>query len=54
MDVMNVMKCSVSISPGATHHLVQDYLRYYGYGDTLQAYDRGAGLVESTTSTSGR
>ncbi|KAL3159307.1 hypothetical protein ABBQ32_011261 [Trebouxia sp. C0010 RCD-2024] len=47
-------KQSVSISPGATHHLVQDYLRYYGYGDTLQAYDRGAGLVESTTSTSGR
>lgn len=48
------MKCSVPISPGATHQLVQDYLKYYGYGETLQAYDRAAGLADPTASTSGR
>ena len=45
---------SVSISAGATHQVVQDYLKYYGYGDTLQAFDQAAGLADSIASTSGR
>ena len=46
--------CSVPISPGATHQIVQDYLRYYGYGETLQAFDQAAGLCEPQASPSGR
>lgn len=46
--------CSVSISPGATHQIVQDYLKYYGYGDTLHAFDQAAGLTDPVASTSGR
>ncbi len=46
--------CSVSISPGATHQIVQDYLKYYGYGDTLEAFDQAAGLTDPVASTSGR
>ena len=49
-----MMDCSVSISSGATHQLVQNYLRYYGYGDTLQAFDTAAGLTGPVASTSGR
>lgn len=45
---------SVSISPGHTHHIVQDYLRHYGYADTLHAFDQAAGLNDSVASTSGR
>lgn len=45
---------SVSISPGATHQIVQDYLKYYGYGDTLHAFDQAAGLTDPVASTSGR
>ena len=52
------MSCSVCISAGATHQIVQDYLLYYGYGDTLQAFDQAAGLTDGLTdpvaSTSGR
>jgi len=44
----------VSISPGATHQIVQDYLKYYGYGDTLHAFDQAAGLTDPVASTSGR
>jgi len=44
----------VTISPSATHQIVQDYLKYYGYGDTLQAFDQAAGLTEPAASTSGR
>jgi hypothetical protein len=46
--------CSVPISPGATHQIVQDYLKYYGYGDTLHAFDQAAGLTDPVASTSGR
>ena len=44
----------MSISPGATHQIVQDYLKYYGYGDTLHAFDQAAGLTDPVASTSGR
>ncbi len=46
--------CSVSISPGVTHQIVQDYLKYYGYGDTLHAFDQAAGLTDPVATTSGR
>ena len=33
---------------------MQDYLKYYGYGDTLHAFDQAAGLTDPVASTSGR
>ena len=51
---MTMINCSIPISSGETHQLVQNFLRYYGYGDTLQAFDTAAGLAEATASTSGR
>lgn len=44
----------MKVFPGATHQIVQDYLRHYAYADTLHAFDQAAGLDQSSPSTSGR
>ena len=36
--------CRVELPAGATHQIVRDYLLFYGYGDTLAAFDGAAGL----------
>lgn len=34
----------IELPAGATHQIVRDYLLFYGYGDTLAAFDGAAGL----------
>ena len=34
----------IELPAGATHQIVRDYLLFYGYADTLAAFDGAAGL----------
>ncbi|KAK9806165.1 hypothetical protein WJX72_003712 [[Myrmecia] bisecta] len=45
---------STPMPPGATHQIVRNYLMYYGYSNTLAAFDAAAGLIageEASTSS---
>ena len=41
--------CSIDVPAGVTHQLVRNYLLFYGYADTLAAFDTSAGLTGSDT-----
>ena len=34
----------IELPAGATHQIVRDYLLFYGYADTLAAFDGAAGV----------